>query len=576
MLSNAPLGSVPRPLHMLAIGCTALRLNYKPLICHGPFAKTFTPLDTNEDPHQTLPFPSTISTSGSRFMCSSRHILIQQMHYHRLHTLSHPAQVPPIFFFVVNTYLVDKEDLKALCEAISQSHLTKIQKLLGLSTPVRAAPHSCQPMPQQAFGAAQSLLPMQQRHLFVAVRLLQVSSQTMLFDGGPAMEGPGMMVSNNLAKWASNSGHVVDLFTGCLDQLGLLEMKFPPNSTNGVIVLSDSFMASTFHQSFLHILNKDDQDFLEMGFNAMELKGKKSNCVGDTKIVIRQTSVWRLSAISLQTSTAVYFEVLGSQGLLQFMTHYQHSSGQWHLHVMTIVCNFTKARSPSIATSLDQEAAAILMIDSLPNVSHWLDWMLIRLCQKFADYGKGDPASFRLSDNFSIYLQFIFCLQRSQFLQVYNNSLDWQLPIGSAIMCGCRHILNEEDANNSLIMIWPTFNVLPQPVLLDNVSIKPNIILLDMFFHILMFHRETFSWWRKVGCQDHGGYKNFKELLEALVTSAQVHLVDHFPILQYISNLNPSTRHMTITGPAIFTDNVSLQVFMEHLKHLVHISIHPA
>ncbi|KAI6117018.1 hypothetical protein EDD16DRAFT_1693089 [Pisolithus croceorrhizus] len=499
-------------------------------------------------------------------LCHMHPTLLQHfLHYHRLHTLSHPAQVPPIFFFVVNTYLVDKEDLKALCEAISQSHLTKIQKLLGLSTPVRAAPHSCQPMPQQAFGAAQSLLPMQQMTYY-----LGTGSQTMLFDGGPAMEGLGMMVSNNLVKWASNSGHVVDLFTGCLDQLGLLEMKSPPNSTNGVIVLSDSFMASTFHQSFLHILNKDDQDFLEMGFNAMELKGKKSNCVGDTKIVIRQTSMWRLSAISLQTSTAVYFEVLGSQGLLQFMTHYQHSSGQWHLHVMTIVCNFTEARSPSIATSLDQEAAAILMIDSLPNVSHWLDWMLIRLCQKFADYGKGDPASFRLSDNFSIYLQFIFCLQRSQFLQVYNNSLDWQLPIGSAIMCGCRHILNEEDANNSLIMIWPTFNVLPQPVLLDNVSIKPNIILLDMFFHILMFHRETFSWWRKVGCQDHGGYENFKELLEALVTSAQVCMVIHCSLIIL------STAAGTSTGPAIFTDNVSLQVFMEHLKHLVHISIHPA
>ncbi|KAI6111224.1 Sec23/Sec24 trunk domain-containing protein [Pisolithus sp. B1] len=553
-------------------------------------------------------------------LCHMHPTLLQHfLHYHRLHTLSHPAQVPPIFFFVVNTYLVDKEDLKALRKAISQSHLTKIQKLLGLSTPVRAAPHSCQPMPQQAFSAAQSLLPMQQVEfqltgilesllhdswpvvnerfaLSVTVRLLQMTyylstgSRTMLFDGGPAMEGPGMMVSNelkdshhdiergsikhykravkvSLAKWASNGRHVVDLFAGCLDQLGLLEMKSPPNSTNGVIVLSDSFMASTFHQSFLCILNKDDQDFLEMSFNATRLgsrkylghvisEGKKSACVGDTEIVIRQTSAWRLSAISLQTSTAVYFEVPGSQGLIQFVMHYQHSSGQWHLHVMTIVRNFTKAGSPSIATSLDQEAATVLMIDGSPDVSHWLDWMLIWLCQKFADYRKGDPASCRLSDNFSIYLQFIFCLQRSQFLQA----------------ASYRHILNEEDANNSLIMIQPTFDVLPQPVLLDNVSIKPNIILLDMFFHILMFHRETFSWWRKAGCQDHGSYENFKELLEALVTGAQL-------------KLNPSTMHMmmsiystaagTSTGPVIFMDDVSLQVFMEHLKRLVHISIHP-
>jgi len=69
-------------------------------------------------------------------------------------------------------------------------------------------------------------------------------------------------------------------------------------------------------------------------------------------------------------------------------------------------------------------------------------------------------------------------------------------------------------------------------------------------------------------------------------------LVDRFPIPRYIvcdqggsqarfllSKLNPSTTHMSNTmygsapganaGQAIFTDDVSLQVFMEHLKRLV-------
>ena len=45
-----------------------------------------------------------------------------------------------------------------------------------------------------------------------------------------------------------------------------------------------------------------------------------------------------------------------------------------------------------------------------------------------------------------------------------------------------------------------------------------------------------------------------------------------------LSKLNPSTTHMSTsmygsgpagTGQAIFTDDVSLQVFMEHLKRLV-------
>ena len=63
-------------------------------------------------------------------------------------------------------------------------------------------------------------------------------------------------------------------------------------------------------------------------------------------------------------------------------------------------------------------------IDDSPDVLRWLDRMLIRLCQKFADYRKEDPASFRLTDNFSIYPQFMFHLRRSQFLQVFNNSPD--------------------------------------------------------------------------------------------------------------------------------------------------------
>lgn len=60
----------------------------------------------------------------------------------------------------------------------------------------------------------------------------------------------------------------MDLFAGCLDQVGLLEMKSMSNSTNGVMVLSDSFATSIFKQSFLRTFNKDDQDQLQMGFNA--------------------------------------------------------------------------------------------------------------------------------------------------------------------------------------------------------------------------------------------------------------------------------------------------------------------
>lgn len=169
---------------------------------------------------------------------------------------------------------------------------------------------------------------------------------------------------------------------------------------------------------------------------------KKSAWVGETEIGIGQTSAWKICSISPKTANAVYFEVVtpagqtlapGARGMIQFVTHYQHSSGQYRLRVTTIARNFAEAGNPAISDNFDQEAAAVLMariavfkaeIDDSPDVLRWLDRMLIRLCQKFAEYRKDDPSSFRLNDNFMIYPQFMFHLRRSQFLQVFNNSPD--------------------------------------------------------------------------------------------------------------------------------------------------------
>ncbi|KAI7883721.1 protein transporter SEC23 [Lichtheimia hyalospora FSU 10163] len=488
----------------------------------------------------------------------------------------------------------------------------------------------------------------------VAVGLLETTfpnagARVMLFSGGPATEGPGMVVSNELrepirshhdidketakyykkavkfydglGKRASTNGHTIDIFAGCLDQIGLLEMKSMVNSTGGVMILADSFNTAIFKQSFQRVFQKDAQGHLQMGFNATldvqttrELKvcglighavsaNKKSTYVGETEIGIANTSAWKMCSVTPKTTMGVYFEVVnqptvqlqpGSRGLIQFITHYQHSSGQFRLRVTTVARNFAEGQSPEIANSFDQETAAVLMsriavfkgeIDDGPDVLRWLDRMLIRLCQRFADYRKDDPHSFRLSENFSIYPQFMFHLRRSQFLQVFNNS-----PDETAFY---RHVINRENVDNSLIMIQPTltsygFDSPPQPVLLDSISIKPDVILLlDTFFHLLIFHGETIAQWREAGYQDQEGYENFKQLLETPVLDAQDLLMDRFPVPRYIvcdqggsqarfllSKLNPSTTHASNTpygapqGAAIFTDDVSLQVFMEHLKKL--------
>ncbi|OAR01554.1 hypothetical protein LLEC1_05709 [Akanthomyces lecanii] len=495
--------------------------------------------------------------------------------------------------------------------------------------------------------------------LSVAIGLMESSFQNaggriMLFAGGPATEGPGMTVGpelrepmrshhdidrdnvkyykkalkfyDNLAKRTAHNGHIIDIFAGCLDQVGLLEMKGLCNSTGGHMILTDSFTSSMFKQSFIRVFEKDGDDNLLMGFNAVlevlttkELKvtglighavslNKKSVSVGETECGIGNTCSWKMCGIDPKASYGVYFEVANQgpsphqqgpqKGMIQFLTYYQHSSGQFHLRVTTIARNLSgPAGDPAIAQSFDQEAAAVLMsriavfkaeVDDGPDVLRWVDRMLIRLCSRFADYRKDDPSSFRLEKNFTLYPQFMFHLRRSPFLQVFNNS-----PDETAFN---RHVLNHEDVSNSLVMIQPTLDSYTfdqdggQPVLLDSASIQPtHILLLDTFFHILIFHGETVAEWRKAGYQDQEGYENFAALLEQPKEDARDLITDRFPLPRFIvcdaggsqarfllSKLNPSTTHTTgpyggtgaASGQTIFTDDVSLQTFMDHLMKL--------
>ena len=115
----------------------------------------------------------------------------------------------------------------------------------------------------------------------------------------------------------------------------------------------------------------------------------------------------------------------------------------------------------------------------------------------------------------------MFHLRRSQFLQVFNNS-----PDETAFY---RHVLNHEDSGDSLVMVQPTLDSYSlehegsQPVLLDSASIQPShILLLDTFFHILIFHGETIAEWRKAGYHEQEGYENLRVLLDQPKEDARV------------------------------------------------------
>ncbi|KQS38467.1 protein transport protein Sec23A isoform X1 [Drosophila erecta] len=499
--------------------------------------------------------------------------------------------------------------------------------------------------------------------LSIAVGLLECTypntgGRIMTFVGGPCSQGPGQVVDDELkhpirshhdihkdnvrfmkkaikhydalALRAATNGHSVDIYSCALDQTGLLEMKQLCNSTGGHMVMGDSFNSSLFKQTFQRVFARDGRNDLKMAFNATlevkcsrELKisggigscvslNVKSPSVSDVEIGMGNTVQWKLCTLNPSSTVAYFFEVVnqhaapipqGGRGCIQFITQYQHPSGQRRIRVTTLARNWADATSNvhHISAGFDQEAAAVLMArmvvyraetDEGPDILRWVDRQLIRLCQKFGEYSKDDPNSFRLSQNFSLFPQFMYHLRRSQFLQVFNNSPDETTFY--------RHMLMREDLTQSLIMIQPilysySFNGPPEPVLLDTASIQADrILLMDTFFQILIYHGETIAQWRALKYQDMPEYENFKQLLQAPVDDAQEILQTRFPMPRYIdtehggsqarfllSKVNPSQTHnnmyaygqapigqVTDGGAPVLTDDVSLQLFMEHLKKL--------
>lgn len=146
----------------------------------------------------------------------------------------------------------------------------------------------------------------------------------------------------------------------------------------------------------------------------------------------------------------------------------------------------------------------------------------------------------------------------------------------------------------------------PCPVTLDSTSVLPDAILvLDTFFHVVLFHGEHVAAWVRAGYADVPEYANFRSMLQAAESDALALLTNRFPIPHFvrtsqnesqsrflISRLNPTTTHVSssssggtgqnllggyygsaqhhepVVGTAVFTDDVSLQVFMDHLRRL--------
>ncbi|XP_010270294.1 PREDICTED: protein transport protein SEC23-like [Nelumbo nucifera] len=428
---------------------------------------------------------------------------------------------------------------------------------------------------------------------------------------------------DGLAKQLVSQGHVLDLFASALDQVGVAEMKVVIERTGGLVVLAESFGHPVFKDSFKRIFD-NGEEALGLSFNGsleincskdIKIQGiigpctsleKKGPSCADTVIGQGNTTSWKMCGLDKRTCLTVFFDISPSertnppgvsnpQLYLQFLTNYQNPEGQARFRVTTVTRRWVEsaANAEELVDGFDQETAAVVIarLTSLKmemeeefDATRWLDRSLIRLCSRFGDYRKDDPASFTLNPSFSLFPQFMFNLRRSQFVQVFNNS-----PDETAYF---RMLLNRENILNTVVMIQPSliaysFHSLPKPALLDVSSISSEqILLLDAYFSIVIFHGMTIAQWRNAGYQNQPEHQAFAQLLQAPRDDAQMIIRDRFPVPRLVvcdqhgsqarfllAKLNPSATYNSAHDVApgsdvIFTDDVSLQVFIEHLQRL--------
>ncbi|CAK9442189.1 uncharacterized protein LODBEIA_P59320 [Lodderomyces beijingensis] len=476
---------------------------------------------------------------------------------------------------------------------------------------------------------------------------------------------PAKSFYHDLTKELVVLGLSCDLFIGSYDQVGLFEMEEICYKTGGAVVMTDSFGTAIFKQSFANFFKKSDQDpeFVNMCFNGtlevkvpsdLKIEGlvgqatalpfnklvpTNAKMIGEKQVGEGKTNSWKLCSVNPQSTYAVYFDKLDSFSTsptsIQFLFHYQHPSGEMRLRVTTVGINvLPDSDNLNLELSFDQEAALVLVarkaIDEMQfDVGHsnknssssssssstskksfvttaaitkQLDQMLMNFCSRFAVYNFGSIDSFRLSNSFSLYPQFLYHLRRSPFIRVFNSSPDETSFV--------RIVFMHEDLANSLLMIQPSLlsydintwgSVVdettneaisePESVLLDSASLgHSKILLLDTFFQILIHHGSQVADWRRAGYHEQDEFEYFKEFLEAPKKEAMELLSDRFPLPRFIdcdeggsqarfltAKLNPSTSYATNVNhfygwgerTDVFTDDINLQSYMEHIQRVV-------
>ena len=479
-------------------------------------------------------------------------------------------------------------------------------------------------------------------------------SRILVFMGGPGTIGEGKIVScelketirnfvdfekgnsntnyyksacefyDKLSLRASRCGIIIDIFSCCLNQVGLYEMKNLINKTGGYMIFTDSFSTLIFKESLNKIFAQDDEGNLKMLFKAkldfyctsnIKISGalghlnsieKSSPMVSESVIGEGKTVSWLLGGIDNNSTYTFILDCINDSAnkninrkyaIIQILTTYIAGDRTTRLRVSTIQKKILPDLSNNtllsqIGESFDQEAAAVLITrmcidknmkgEDSKDILKWIDKTLIRLMSKFANYVKDVPNSFKLSKTFSYFPQFMFYLRRSSFIQSFNESPDESIYYKTQLMF--------ENVENCTIMIQPLLyeytpeNPSANPVFLDLNSMKNDVVLLlDTFFYVVVWHGIDVVKWREEGYQNMEEYENIKLMLDEPQDYAQSIVLERLPTPRFVSCdsgsgqerlikciVNPSNEGKNnVMENGFCSDDVNLKVFMDYLKRLV-------
>ena len=474
-------------------------------------------------------------------------------------------------------------------------------------------------------------------------------SRILVFLGGPGTVGDGKIVGRELKETIRNfvdfekgndnikyykdaknfydnlsirlalNGIILDLFSCCLNQVGLYEMKNLVNKSGGTMIFTDSFSTMIFKDSLKKIFELDENENLKMNFKGkidfnctknFKISGAighlhsiqtNSQIVSEISIGEGKTKTWLLGGINNSSTYTFVLDINDEYKHLknltiQLLTTYVAGDLTTRLRVTTISkkvidLSFQNNNLDIIANGFDQEAAAVLITrmgiiknyegEHSREILKWIDKILIRLMSKFAKFIKGNPNSFKLTNNFNYFPQFMFYLRRSSFIQVFNESPDENTYYKTLVMY--------ETVSNCTIMIQPLlFEYTPEnptanPVYLDLNSMKNDVVLLlDTFFYVVVWHGIDVVKWREENYQDNPEYENIKMMLDEPQDYAQNIVMERLPTPRFVSCdsgsgqerlikciVNPNTdSNNNVRENGFFSDDVNLKIFMDYLKKL--------